>query len=661
MPSGLHLFGAHDRTGILPRPSPPIVWVNDSEKFHLMDTKQIGELTPRVSVIMPTFQQAGFLPRALDSLYLQALADWELIIIVDGSPDETYEVVERYLFNRDPSDTRLQYPRLGDNQGLGAALNLGLSCARASLIAYLPSDDVYDPEHLARLAASLEGDAAAVLAYSGVRHHGEYLAGGQIDGYPLQLVQVMHRATDSRWMERDELTTDDLHRMFWQKLESQGNFLNTGRVTCEWVSHPHQRHKVIREDLEKGDNPYLTSGLNPYRSRYQVQQPLRFHSSVGNLSDEVTLYERFRQRLDTPPAADGLKILLVGELAFNPERVLALEEHGHQLFGLWIPNPGSANAVGPLPFGHVRDLPRTNWPEAVRRLQPDVIYALLNWRAVPFAHQVLMNNPGAPFVWHFKEGPFHCRDKGTWRQVVDLHTRSRGQIYSSPEMRDWFHAAVPETRQGLVMVLDGDLPKRDWLDVEPSRRLGDTDGEIHTLMAGRPMGMHPETMAELARHHIHFHVYGEMKGPWGDWFDKARSAAPRHMHQHQAVAQDRWVSEFSRYDAGWLHLFESRNEGQIGAANWDDLNYPARIATYVAAGLPLLQWDNRGHIFATDRLARQRDIGLFFTDVAQLAGQLHDQQRMAELRGHVWRQREEFTFDYHVERLIEFFRQAMSQ
>ena len=55
---------------------------------------------------------------------------------------------------------------------------------------------------------------------------------------------------------------------------------------------------------------------------------------------------------------DDLKILLVGELAYNAERVLALEERGHKLYGLWTPEPYWWNTVGPLPFGHVEDIPR---------------------------------------------------------------------------------------------------------------------------------------------------------------------------------------------------------------------------------------------------------------------------------------------------------------
>jgi glycosyltransferase involved in cell wall biosynthesis len=599
---------------------------------------------------MPTFNQAAFIRRALSSLGAQTLAEWELVIVDDGSTDETQELLSPYL----AANGRIRYHRLEGNQGLGAALNHALGQARAPLIAYLPSDDVYYPDHLAALASRLALNPAAVLAYSGVRHHYNRFAPGVVEDYGLQLVQVMHRRTGERWIERAELVTDDLDTMFWARLRTQGMFVETEAVSCEWVDHPAQRHKVIRETLG--------GGINPYRARYHVRQPLRYRSSVGNDTDEIELYRRYRERPATPPAADGLKILLVGELAYNGDRILALEERGHKLYGLWMPEPVWFNTVGPVPFGHVEDLPRNGWRDAVRRIKPDVIYALLNWQTVAFAHQVLLDNPGVPFVWHFKEGPFICLQHGLWPQLVDLHTRSDGQIYSSPELRDWFDTVVPGIRDQPSLVLDGDLPKRDWCTGERAARLSAQDGAIHTVVPGRPIGLHPWTVGELAEQGIHLHFYGDFtQGMWRTWIEKARRGAEGYLHLHANVDQRRWLPEFSQYDAGWIHVFQSENQGDLHRANWDDLNYPARIATLAMAGLPLLQYDNQGAIVAAQTLARQLDIGVFFTEMAHLREQLRDQQRMAQLRENIWRQRDSFTFDAHADRLIAFFRDVIEQ
>ncbi len=595
---------------------------------------------------MPTFEQAEFIGRAIQSLLTQQHRDWECVIVDDGSRDHTFEAVAPYL-----GDARIHYQRLASNHGLGAALNMALGKASGRLIAYLPSDDVIYAEHLASLAACLERNRGAGFAFSGVRHHYNRFTEGPIPGFPPQLVQVMHLAGPERWVERTEFETDDLERMFWCKLRVRGEPVGTGLVSCEWVDHPGQRHKLIREP---------GGGINPYRQRYRVTQPLRFHTSTGNRIDEVEQYRRFRERPAMRPAAGGLKIVLVGELAYNAERILALEERGHQLYGLWMRRPYWYNTVGPLPFGRVEDIPAANWREELRRIKPDVIYALLNWQAVPWAHEVLRGNPGIPFVWHFKEGPFICLEKGTWEQLVELYTRADGRIYSTAEMRDWFAMVAPECA-GDSLVLDGDLPKREWFSGNRAPLLSDADGEAHTVAPGRPIGLHPRDVAVLAAHGVHLHFYGDFtQGQWRQWIAKTIGLAPRHLHLHAHVDPAGWVSEFSRYDAGWLHFFKSENRGDLRAANWDDLNCPARMATLAAAGLPVLQRDNSGSIVATQTLARRLDAGLFFEDMEQLADSIRERGRLARLRENMWRRREEFTFDRHAGALTDFFRATIA-
>jgi hypothetical protein len=606
-----------------------------------------GAEYPAVSILIPTYGQSRFIERALDSLLAQTLTNWEAIVVDDGSRDETTQTVLAYS-----GDPRIRYTRFSENRGLGKALNEGLTKSTAPLVAYLPSDDVYYRDHLQSLVACLGNEPEAVLAYAGVRHHYSKQSDGQIAGFPLQLVQCLHRKTGARWVERAELESDDLERLFWSRLRESGTFVGSGKLTCEWVDHPMQRHKLMQEPV---------GGINPFRRHYRITEPLRFHTTVGNRIDEVEQYRPMRERPDTPFAADGLKILLVGELAYNADRVLALEEQGHKLYGLWMPDPYWYNTVGPLPFGHVEDLPRDNWREAIKRIQPDIIYALLNWQAVPFAHEVLMATSGIPFVWHFKEGPFICLEKGSWPQLIDLYRYSDGQIFTSPEMRDWFDTVVPGLSDTKAThVLDGDLPKRDWFDQPTAPLLSEADGEIHTVVPGRPIGLYPQTVAELAEQRVHLHFYGDFThGQWRQWIEKTLALAPAHLHLHANVDQAHWVSEFSRYDAGWLHFFASENDGEIRRANWDDLNYPARMATLAAAGLPMIQQANDGAIVATQTLARQLGIGLFFNTIEDLGVQLRDRVSMQAIRAQVWRQRPLFTFDHHAPELLAFFRRVI--
>jgi glycosyltransferase involved in cell wall biosynthesis len=311
---------------------------------------------PRVSVLMPAYGQAEFIPRALASLLAQDVRDWELVVIDDGSPDDVHAALGAVA-----GDERVRLRRRACSGGLGAALNEGLSAARAPVVAYLPCDDLMLTGHLAALLAILDADAGVVAAVAA--HDGE-------QDPILQLVQVAHRSTADRWLERHVLESDDLGMLFWNLLRSRGRFAHTATTTCRWSAHAGQRHRAIRESCD--------GGLNVFRKRYGIRQPLRFHSSETGLADEVARYAADRARRPSGKSADGLRVVLAGELAYNPERVIALEEHGHRLFGLWIDDPLGFNTVGPLPFGGVEDLdPR--FPRAeLRRVGADVVYALLN-------------------------------------------------------------------------------------------------------------------------------------------------------------------------------------------------------------------------------------------------------------------------------------------
>ncbi|MCG5434125.1 glycosyltransferase [Mycobacterium sp. MYCO198283] len=590
---------------------------------------------PRISVIMPVYDQAAFVPRAVASLRRQTGVDWELIVVDDGSTDDVAAAL--------PADPRIRCVRLPHNRGLGAALNTGLELAAGSLIAYLPADDVYHAGHLAALAAVSTADVA--LAYSGVDHHGDQQSLAEPPGHTLQLVQVMHPATRERWRERSAWESDDLELLFFGRLA--GRRAGTEKVTCTWTDHPGQRHKAISERHD--------GGLNVFRRRYRVAEPLRLRSRAGARVDEVALYARFRDR-EYP--AHGPTVLLVGELAYNPERVLALAERGARLHGLWTGDGLGYNTVGPLPFGHVTDLDHTDWPGAVRALDPDVVYAQLDWRAVPFAAAVRERFPTVPFVWHFKEAPQRSIARGEWPQLARLCTTADAVLFGSAEERDWFYLALPGCDGG---VLDASLPKADWLDAPRSPRLGDADGDVHTVVLGRPLGIDPPFVGVLAARGVHLHCHGLRDGPgaggaWQRWLAAVRDAAPGHVHLHEPVSQPEWVPVLSRYDAAWMHRFSSGNGGDLQRATWDDLNIPARLGTQLAAGLPLLQQHSPGSVVAMQRLVTDERLGYCYSGAEDAAAALLDHRRREALRDDIWQRRRQFTFDHHADALLALLR-----
>jgi hypothetical protein len=234
-------------------------------------------------------------------------------------------------------------------------------------------------------------------------------------------------------------------------------------------------------------------------------------------------------------------------------------------------------------------------------------------------------------------------------------------VHTSPEVAEWFAGIVPEAADPeRSLVLDGDLPRADWFAGVPhSRRRSEEDGEIHTVVPGRPIGLHPEDVADLAAEGIHLHFHGSFtQGRWRDWIDRTRRLAPDHLHLHETIGPEDWVRVFSRYDAGWLHTFRSKNGGELAAADWDDLNLPARMATFAAAGLPMIQRDNTGSRVAVQTVGRELGVGLFYRRPDDLAATLRDPVVMDRLRANVRAHAAEFTFDHHVDRLLGFLRRA---
>lgn len=498
------------------------------------------------------------------------------------------------------------------------------------------------------------------MVYSGVVYNKDNVGGegsshetnSQIESFPLQLVQVMHKKTRGRWLERDELVTDDLGKMFWNRFQGNNNKISaTQKISCEWVSHMYQRHKIIRDS---------GGGIYMYKTFYGVDKPIKYQSSIGNYIDEISHYSQFREIKKNKLTHNKLKILLVGELAYNSERILALEERGHQLYGLWINNPLNFNTVGPLPFGNVIDIPFENWEQRVKEIEPDIIYALLNFQAVNLAHIVLSSNLQIPFVWHFKEGPFYCRTYGLWNKLIDLYTKSNGVIFTNDLIYEWFNLYLP-SKIPPMMILDGDLPKEEWFVDERQALLSEKDGEIHTVIAGRLLGIDTGHIEALLDQGIHLHIYGDVfHNQSKALIDEALALAPDYVHLHSNCPQENWVNEFSRYDAAWLHYFKSSNYGNIMRANWRDINSPARMATYAMAGLPMLMHNNEKHLVHHQRFLESYNMAIAINSFSDLRRIFEDKERIRKIRNDVWNNRKIFCFDYYVDDLISFFKEIIA-
>jgi glycosyltransferase involved in cell wall biosynthesis len=122
--------------------------------------------SPLVSVVIPAFNSEAFIHDAITSIRQQSIADWELIVVNDGSTDQTLAVATQAAGD----DPRIRMIDLGRNQGISAATNAAFDQARGEFIARLDSDDIALPSRLAvQVTAFRENDRlVAIGSHAGV-------------------------------------------------------------------------------------------------------------------------------------------------------------------------------------------------------------------------------------------------------------------------------------------------------------------------------------------------------------------------------------------------------------------------------------------------------------------------------------------------------------
>jgi glycosyltransferase involved in cell wall biosynthesis len=112
-----------------------------------------------ISVIIPTYNYGHFVREAIDSALAQSYPALEVIVIDDGSTDDTPQILAGY-------GDRIRAIRQ-DNQGVGTARNVGIAAARGEYIAFLDSDDIWKPEKLEREIALFDADPSLGMVHCG--------------------------------------------------------------------------------------------------------------------------------------------------------------------------------------------------------------------------------------------------------------------------------------------------------------------------------------------------------------------------------------------------------------------------------------------------------------------------------------------------------------
>ena len=259
----------------------------------------------KISVLIPAYQAAATLSRALASVQAQTHRDWDLYVVEDGSRDGAEEIVRRLA----RAETRaVRYENLGRNQGVAAARNRLLALA-ADAVAFLDADDWWAPGHLAAGLELLDGGAGLVA--TGVQtfdlasgrnlqevHPPRGLVGAPATTLFRQSAIItsssvfLSRALILRTGDFDPVFTVGEVRDYWLRAALGGaRFAVAPGLTCHYAKHP--RSAMGRTLVVAAENVRF---YDKYRPNAALPAAARRHLLARSLITEGRLLRATRPR-----------------------------------------------------------------------------------------------------------------------------------------------------------------------------------------------------------------------------------------------------------------------------------------------------------------------------------------------------------------------------
>lgn len=207
---------------------------------------------PRVSVCIPTYNYAHYLPDAVVSVLAQTFTDYELLIVDNCSKDDTEEIVAGYVRSGVP----LRFHRNDRNLGQAGNFNRCIELARGQYVQFLCADDTLEPTCLAKLAAALDGHPLASLAGAARFLVDERLSPLKILAYSNRFAEERGHAVILRCLLKGNLIGEPSSVMFRKGRASRG-FTDRYRQIIDLEMWFHL--------LEQGDFVFLPEPLSKFR------------------------------------------------------------------------------------------------------------------------------------------------------------------------------------------------------------------------------------------------------------------------------------------------------------------------------------------------------------------------------------------------------------
>lgn len=289
----------------------------------------------RISVVIPCYNSASFLPQALQSVRDQSRAVDEIIVVDDASTDDSAAVAR---------DAQVTCISLESNVGPGAARNHGIKASAGDLIAFLDADDYWMPTHVEDVAGLLERYPESAVAFSRIRRFGEedliappYVPEGPPSNMFWRLIEENIVAQSSAVVRRDILVRNGCYSSalrysedydLWLRLARRYPFVCTSDVTACYRVHPNQASRNVTEMVlgrwrvkhhfwsvaKKRESPAFVEQLEAQmhrafayglqtawdeRNEAHLRAALAVHKLVPN-STKISKYWRRRYRLAWP-------------------------------------------------------------------------------------------------------------------------------------------------------------------------------------------------------------------------------------------------------------------------------------------------------------------------------------------------------------------------
>lgn len=203
------------------------------------------ESIPKISVIVPIYNVASFLPQCIESILNQSFLDFELILVNDGSPDESYDICLRYQ----KSDNRIRIVNK-PNGGLLSARKSGLDSAQAEFIAFVDGDDWVDIDFLASMYRIVE------------LHHVDMVVSGFIRAFEGRNEKIMP-------LYKQGVYADDDLRDMMNNMLNTSTFFQHGTSTYVW--NKLFRRNILKDvlfhvpnDITMGEDAAITYSYIPH-------------------------------------------------------------------------------------------------------------------------------------------------------------------------------------------------------------------------------------------------------------------------------------------------------------------------------------------------------------------------------------------------------------